>query len=726
MVGRGSWGAMEVEDLEQDYDADHDGQEEELTQEQLVEHLAEYESLLRQIQSLREQVQEEDGEQDEGAEGRQGVPGAGPLPAISEEGEGEGEDEVEYEADFERYSPVEGEEDEGREMTADEQEQILTFQREMEELMRERQELMEMAESLKLQVNAFNEGVERIEGSGEGVDDGGVEGADGARGLTERVEEQQLEAEEIKQLQEEIDMLKEYKTRLSMLQAVADSVDVQSLLERARADADSPLAEIVEDEDVTEVFEGDSDDTIDSDNAELLRNIAEVEAEGGASPFARKQARRRQSAEALGREEGRFGEDLAWVDDDYADEGDVYPKAHERPPLPSVNGADNGASIRLAAAKLLDLEKDAKAEVDALSSELGGSFLSHIMERVNEIRRKDVAYLRAAMDLDNQRSAQETERALRVIKEEAKGMEAMGARAVDLLFKRSMRRYMADLFNEWRQSAAETGGRAQRSAFNKAVRARRHYLRNFLARSIFSAWRSEAVCAARDRSTRQLTVAREEFEGQLQMLASKNKALLADMQESSQASGQSEADLKRAFLRGVCALNIEAVSMMQSGRIEGVGPADDELVTDSRRKMAEYYAPVLGILGELPQNDADFNADGSPVPSPRAGRSPSPRAENLPITRIVTSASNSSTVMDLVEGRSREARTAKASRTIRAKPRAERAHCELTVHETNVSRKVQEVNISTAKITGKTKKKFLKDAVQRRPTDREFKGTSWH
>ncbi|KAG2499165.1 hypothetical protein HYH03_002746 [Edaphochlamys debaryana] len=237
----------------------------------------------------------------------------------------------------------------------------------------------------------------------------------------------------------------------------------------------------------------------------------------------------------------------------------------------------------LTVAQMLDLDIDALAtKIDHHHCKTKKAVLEHFMETkarlmqsqndsVEEEKRKWGARLAAK------------EEEIKILLAE---MEALRAKAAGLwetinracaLYAQAKERRRAtmavqQLFYAWREQALLQARRRRR-----AEKADRFYVEVHLKRNVFRAWFREAMREHRvtlnNRYIQEVENAKrmihEHYQGQIGEL----ERLLADsrlqLEREAEARARLEDNMKRAFMRGVCALNIEAMNVMKRGAPPG-------------------------------------------------------------------------------------------------------------------------------------------------------------
>ncbi|GMH39831.1 hypothetical protein BSKO_07735 [Bryopsis sp. KO-2023] len=136
-------------------------------------------------------------------------------------------------------------------------------------------------------------------------------------------------------------------------------------------------------------------------------------------------------------------------------------------------------------------------------------------------------------------------------------------------------RKMVLCFHKWKEFAAKEIH--IRRMLKKALW---YYDSEFLKRRVVNSWkewaRSEQRQHAKERAQNRIDLAREEIETEyrtkLNCMEEEMSVLRVRLEEEGRARDLLEEDMKQAFMRGVCALNLEALSVMKRGVPPGANP----------------------------------------------------------------------------------------------------------------------------------------------------------
>eukprot|EP00210_Caulerpa_lentillifera_P001436 g1378.t1 len=135
-------------------------------------------------------------------------------------------------------------------------------------------------------------------------------------------------------------------------------------------------------------------------------------------------------------------------------------------------------------------------------------------------------------------------------------------------YRKRTHRLMLTVFQSWYQFA-----KAERSLKRNMQRALRYYCTEHQKRRVLIGWmgyiRSQNRLCSQERLQTKLTLARKEVEAKFNekyaLLEEENRLLKEKVKSESDARSKLEEDMQQAFMRGVCALNMEALSVLKRG-----------------------------------------------------------------------------------------------------------------------------------------------------------------
>ncbi|GFR41396.1 hypothetical protein Agub_g2075, partial [Astrephomene gubernaculifera] len=233
--------------------------------------------------------------------------------------------------------------------------------------------------------------------------------------------------------------------------------------------------------------------------------------------------------------------------------------------------------------QILDLDIDALAvKIDRHHSQTKKAMLDHFMETKARLMQAKNEMIEEEKRACNARLATKEEE-LNLMKAELEGTRIKAQRTWDTLSracdaygqaKENRRRTMLlfQLFYGWREQAMALAQRRRRME-----RAERWNELVHLKRNVFRAWFRQTAREHRvtlnnryiDEVANAKRLIHEHYQGQINDL----KRMLADAQvqleQEAEARSRLEDNMKRAFMRGVCALNIEAMNIMKRGAPPG-------------------------------------------------------------------------------------------------------------------------------------------------------------
>lgn len=144
----------------------------------------------------------------------------------------------------------------------------------------------------------------------------------------------------------------------------------------------------------------------------------------------------------------------------------------------------------------------------------------------------------------------------------------------------------------------------------KTQRALNWYNLRYLKGRVFRSWkewvRSEIRSNRKERILQKVQVARDEIESHFQcklaVLEEENSSLKSQLEDEAKARDMMEEDMKQAFMRGVCALNLEALTVMKRGVPPGKNPFPQVFLSESEPTAKclsrSNEEPVSAILDE--------------------------------------------------------------------------------------------------------------------------------
>ncbi|GLC51622.1 hypothetical protein PLESTB_000522200 [Pleodorina starrii] len=286
--------------------------------------------------------------------------------------------------------------------------------------------------------------------------------------------------------------------------------------------------------------------------------------------------------------------------------------------------------------QMLDLDIDALVvKIDEHHSQAKKAVLDHFMEtKARMIQAKNEALEEEKSKAAAKMATKEEE--LNLMKAEADTLRIKSQRLWDVV-SRTCTAYSAakersrtnvvlfQAFCAWRQQALALARRRRMVA-----RAERWDANMRLKRNVFRAWFREAMRAHRitvnNRYIAEVDNAKRLIHEHYQRQIADMERMLADahlqLEREAEARSKLEEDMKRAFMRGVCALNIEAMNMMKRG---GAAPG----ATNPPGPSAAAQPPV----GEQQQQEP-VQGGGSSAPSTASGYS-----GQGPIAQVIPEAS---------------------------------------------------------------------------------------
>jgi len=200
-----------------------------------------------------------------------------------------------------------------------------------------------------------------------------------------------------------------------------------------------------------------------------------------------------------------------------------------------------------------------------------GRFKSRALNELNQERRQTDRLLEtkseeiSMLEDDLRRERSNNERHLINLNRMAEAIGSANQR------KRNFR-LLTIIFHSWRLFA-----KGERCFKRKMARAENHYLVELLQRRPLVQWveylRNQQRTCSKERFQRKVDIAREsieaQFEAKYKALEEENKKLREQIEVENAAREKLEEDMQQAFMRGVCALNMEALTVMKRGMPPG-------------------------------------------------------------------------------------------------------------------------------------------------------------
>lgn len=133
----------------------------------------------------------------------------------------------------------------------------------------------------------------------------------------------------------------------------------------------------------------------------------------------------------------------------------------------------------------------------------------------------------------------------------------------------------------------------------------------YMTGRVFRCWkewvRSEMRKNLKEIISQRVQAARDEinglFQGKIELLEGENSKLRGQLDDEARARDLMEEDMKQAFMRGVCALNLEALTVMKRGVPPGKNPFPQNFSSE-----AQNTAPCLSGSNDKPVSSSSVES----------------------------------------------------------------------------------------------------------------------